>query len=351
MDQACSLGRQSATEPGCAMGEKKKVLVAVHNLVGREASYLRRLEEAGFDLVFNRRGRHLTEEELIQALPGVFATVAASEPYTARVFQHARDLRVVARFGVGYDRIDVEAATRHGVAIAMAFGTNHEAVADYTLALMLALAVDLVRHHEQVKRGEWIADFHPGLWRKTLGILGLGRIGKAVARRCRGFELRLLAYDSVPDTAFVREHGIHLVPLETLLREADFVTLHLPLNAETIGFLNRERLALMKPTAFLINTARGAIVDEAALAEALNSGRLAGAGLDAFATEPPFASPLLASDRVVVSPHAAGSDETAEVAMATRCVESILALARDEDPGPGLVLNPEALRRQTSRSA
>lgn len=124
--------------------------------------------------------------------------------------------------------------------------------------------------------------------------------------------------------------------------------MHLPLNAETVRLITRERLALMKPTAFLINTARGGIVDEGALADALTSGHLAGAGLDAVTVEPPFGSPLLALDRVVVSPHAGGSDETAEVAMATRCVESILAVARGEDPGSGLVLNPEALRPSTS---
>jgi len=260
------------------MDRKPKILVTVQQLADREASELRPLEEAGFEILLNRRGRPLTEQELIESLSGVFGTVAGGEPYTARVFEHATDLRVVARFGVGYDQIDVPAATRHGVAVAMAFGTNHESVADYTLALMLALAVDLLAHHEQVKGGRWITDFHRGFWRATVGIVGLGRIGKAVARRCQGFETRTLAYDPVPDTIFARDHGVHLVPLDTLLREADIVTLHLPLTAETVRFINRDRLALMRPTAFLINTARGAIVDEEALAEALTAGRLAGAG-------------------------------------------------------------------------
>ncbi|MBI2002457.1 MAG: phosphoglycerate dehydrogenase [candidate division NC10 bacterium] len=332
------------------MDRKPKILVTVQQLADREAPELRPLEEAGFEILLNRKGRPLTEQELIDSLPGVFATVAGGEPYTARVLEQATDLRVVARFGVGYDQIDVPAATRHGVAVAMAFGTNHESVADYTLALMLALAVDLVAHHEQVKGGRWITDFHRGFWRATVGIVGLGRIGKAVARRCQGFETRILAYDPVPDTTFACDHGVHLVPLDALLREADFVTLHLPLTAETVRFINRDRLALMRPTAFLINTARGAIVDEEALAEALTAGRLAGAGLDAFAVEPPFGSPLLTLDRVIVSPHAAGSDERATAAMLTRCVDSILAVARGDDPGPGLVLNPEVLTRERSPS-
>ena len=329
------------------MSTKPKVLVAVQQMADREARYLRPLADAGLDIIMNRTGRALTEEELLAALPGVIATLAGGEPYTARIFEDAKELRIVARFGVGYDRIDVPAATRHGVAIAMAFGTNHESVADYTLALMLALGVDLLRHHEQVKGGEWTADFHHGFWGKTVGLVGLGRIGKAVARRCHGFAMRILAHEPEPDLAFAREHGIRLVGLGTLLQEADFVSLHLPLNAETAGLINRKRLALMKPSAFLINTARGAIVDEAALAETLSAGRLAGAGLDAFVIEPPWGSLLLALDNVVVGPHAAGSDETAEVAMATRCVHSILAIARGEDPGLGLVLNPEVLERST----
>src|SRR3990172_5632700 len=237
------------------MDRKPKILVTVQQFADRETPELRPLEEAGFEILLNRRGRPLTEQELIDLLPGVFATLAGGEPYTARVFEHATDLR-------------------------------------------------------------------------------------AVARRCQGFETRTLAYDPVPDTIFARDHGVHLVPLDTLLREADIVTLHLPLAAETVRFINRDRLALMRPTAFLINTGRGAIVDEEALAEALTAGRLAGAGLDAFTVEPPFGSPLLTLDRVIVSPHAAGSDERATAAMLMRCADSILAVARGEDPGPGLGFNP-----------
>src|SRR3990172_6646058 len=136
------------------MDRKPKILVTVQQFADRETPELRPLEEAGFEILLNRRGRPLTEQELIDSLPGVFATLAGGEPYIARVFEHATDLRVVARFGVGYDQIDVPAATRHGVAVAMAFGTNHESVADYTLALMLGIARDLVANHLRVKSGD-----------------------------------------------------------------------------------------------------------------------------------------------------------------------------------------------------
>ena len=170
------------------MSEKKKVLFTLYHLGPRMVPYVQRLQEKGFEVICNPHKRFYTEEELCAAVRGVFGTIAAVEPYTERVFEEAKDLRIVARWGVGYDRIDVAAATRHGVLIAMAFGANHEAVADATLALMAALGENVVKHYLRVKGGGWGCDAHPGLWRLTVGIVGLGRIGKAVARRCRGFE-------------------------------------------------------------------------------------------------------------------------------------------------------------------
>lgn len=325
------------------MRRASKVLIAAHFAAVPGDPLLQPLLDAGFDLVWNPTGRFLTENELMGLLPGVVGTLAAVEPYTERVFANAPELRVVSRFGVGYDQIDVPAATRHRVAIAMAFGANHEAVADYALALMLTLADDVLMHHQQVKDGKWQMDFHPGFWGSTVGIVGLGRIGKAVARRCLAFGTTVLVYEPQPDTTFVREYAVRLVPLDTLLREADFVTLHLPASADTARFVNRERLALMKPTAFLVNTARGALVDEAALYDALTSGRLAGAGLDTFAEEPPWRSCLLSLPNVILSPHSAASDQRAKTAVLRRAVDSIVAVAMGRNPGPGLLLNPEVL--------
>jgi D-3-phosphoglycerate dehydrogenase len=321
---------------------RPKVLVTVYHLATREAPYLGRLERAGFEVVRNPLGRHYTEQELVDALPGVFATLAGGEPYTERVFRAATDLRVVARFGVGHDMIDVGAATRHGVAVAMAFGANHEAVADFTMTLMAGLATNLMGHHQRAKSGGWGCGFHAGFWGSTVGVIGLGRIGRAVARRCRGFSMRVLAYDTCPDPDYARAHEISLVSLEALLRESDFVTLHAPHTPETENLIDGPRLRLMKPTAYLVNTARGALVDEDALCEALSARLIAGAGLDVFRREPPTGSRLLTLDNVIVTPHAAGMSVTAEALMATRCVESILAIARGEPPGPEYVLNPEA---------
>lgn len=327
------------------MAAANRVLVTVAHIYHREAPYLRRLEAAGFEVVraIGRHGGKLTEDELIEALPGVFATLASGEPYTEGVFKSAPDLRIVSRWGVGYDAVDLDAATRHGVAVCVAAGANHEAVADYAVALMCALQRGLLQNHRLLTQGQWRTEFRPGLWRATVGIVGLGRIGQAVARRCLGFEMRILAYEPKPDHEFVRKHGIELVSLKELLRPADLVTLHCPASTETRHLIDRERLALMKPSAFLVNTARGSLVDEAALYEALTTGRLAGAGLDVFEREPLTSSPLFALDNVIVSPHMAGIDLTSEAAMADRAIDAILAVRRGQAPARECLLNPEAL--------
>jgi D-3-phosphoglycerate dehydrogenase len=326
------------------------VLVTVVPLYRREAPYLRRLEAAGLEVVrlVGKQGR-LTEDELIEALPGAFGTLASSEPYTQRVFEKAPDLRIVARWGVGFDAVDVDAATRHGVAVCTAVGSNHEAVADYALTLMCALQRGVLPFHRLITSGQWRSEFRPGLWKATVGVVGLGRIGQAVVRRCRGFEMRILAYEPAPDAAFVRAHGVELVSLEDLLRRADLVTLHCPATPENHHLMNRERLALMKPTAHLVNTARGSLIDETALREALTSGRLAGAGLDVFEREPLTASPLFGLDNVILSPHIAGVDLTSEAAMANRAIDSILAVWQGQSPPSECFLNPQALAAARAR--
>jgi D-3-phosphoglycerate dehydrogenase / 2-oxoglutarate reductase len=324
-----------------------KVLVALPTVHEHLRTALDRLHAEGCEIVFNPRGRTLSEEELAAALPGVAATIAGTEPYTDRVLAGAPELKVVARSGVGYDAIDVAAATRHGVAIAMGFGANHDAVADFAFSLMGALASKLLPYHTLLAEGRWQRSAHSPLWRATTGIIGLGRIGKALARRCRGFEMRVLGYDVLADDGFWQEHGVERVDLETLFAESDFISVHAPHTPETDKVVSRELIALMKPTAFLVNTARGGLVDEAALAEALREGRIAGAGLDVFEVEPlPTDSPLRKLANVVLTPHCAGSNVDAIAAMANRCVENVLALLEGRDPGADYVLNPEVIGRR-----
>lgn len=323
-----------------------RVLVCSAQLADR-GHLLEPLREAGLEPVMNPHGRPLKEDELIALLPGCVATIASIEPYNERVFASAPGLRVVARMGVGYDQIDTAAATRHDVAVAMAFGTNHEAVADHAFAMMGALASRLKDYDERVRAGGWGSMFHPRLHGATVGLVGFGRIGRAVAKRCQGFNMEVLVADPAMDADTVARLGCRLVPLDELMAVSDFVSLHCPLAPDTRGLIDARRLGLMKKGAFLVNTARGGIVDEAALEAALGSGHVAGAGLDVFEVEPMQDSPFKAMPNVILTPHVAGVSGPALEAMARRCVESIIAIAvRGEDPGGGLVLNPEALAAQ-----
>jgi len=317
-----------------------KVLIAAMSLAKVQGPYFEVLRNAGFELVYPPRAVQMVEDELLSVLDGVSASVAGSEPYTERVLSAHPQLKVIARVGVGYDAVDVEAATRRGVAVTIAPGTNQDAVAEHAFALMLGLAKDVIRGHLGVKGGGWPRGTTLPLRGRILGIAGLGRIGKAVALRGEAFGMRLLAYDPVPDTAFAAAHRIPLVPFEQLLRESDYVTLHLPATPQSRYLINKQTLALMKPTAFLINTARGAVVNEADLLEALKAGRLAGAGLDVFEQEPPGKHPLFELDNVLLTPHSAGGDVQSRDDMARSAAEAIVSLSRGEWPVAKIV-NPQ----------
>ncbi len=319
-----------------------RILIAIP-LPDRQRILFAPLEEAGFELAFNELGRALRRDELIARLPGVVATVAGTEPYDEEVFRAAPELRVVARFGVGYDAVDLAAAGRHRVAVAMAFGANHEAVADHAFALMAALAHRILPNDRAVRAGGWRTRPHLGLHGTTVGIVGFGRVGRALARRCTPFGMRVLVHDPAVEAGEIAALGYRPATLERLLEEADFVSLHLPLSDETEGFMNAERLARMRPSAFLVNTARGALVDEEALVAALREGRIAGAGLDVMVQEPPLGSPLLELDNLVLSPHIAGLSEDAIRRMAALCVDNILSLTRGRRPEGGRLLNPEVI--------
>jgi phosphoglycerate dehydrogenase-like enzyme len=322
-----------------------KVLMAAMSLAGLEGPYTRILREAGFELVYPSQRSQLTEEELLSVLPGIIASVAGSEPYTRHVLDTYPGLRVIARVGVGYDAVDVEAATAHGVAVTTTPGANHDGVAEHTFALILTLAKDLIAQHSALKTGSWLRRPTLPLRSHTLGIAGLGRIGKAVALRGECFGMRLLAYEPFPDQKFVQQHSVTLVPLERLLAEADFLTLHLPFTPQTRHLINRQTLSLMKPSAFLINTARGGLVCEADLIEALRSKRLAGAGLDVFEEEPPSATnPLLKFDNVVLTPHTGGGDWKSRDDMAFLAARSIVELSQGKWPAEQVV-NPDVRPR------
>jgi phosphoglycerate dehydrogenase-like enzyme len=317
-----------------------KVLIAPMTLANIEGPFRKALRDAGFEFVLPTRPAQMNEEELLAALTGVHASLAGSEPYSARVLAAHPQLRVIARAGVGYDAVDVAAATKHGIAVAITPNTNQDSVAEHTFTLILGLAKNLVAQHLGTKEGGWPRGITLPLRGRTLGIAGLGRIGKAVALRGECFGMRLLAYEPFPDKAFAAAHQVALVSLEQLLAESDFLSLHLPMTPESRHMINRHTLAQMKPTAFLINTARGGLIHEPDLLEALRNKRLAGVGLDVYANEPPGKHPLFELDNVLLTPHAAGTDQQSLHDMALSAAQAIVSLSRGEWPAEKVV-NPD----------
>ena len=321
-----------------------KVLIAPMTLADVGGTFADRLRAAGFELVYPARAAQLNEEELLHALQGVSASLAGSEPYTRRVIEANAALRVIARVGVGYDAVDLKGATDHGIAVAITPGTNHDAVAEHTFCLLLALAKRLIPQHLATKAGSWPRQTNLPLRSRTLGLIGLGRIGKAVALRGVCFGMPVIAYEPFPDKEFVKKHEIQLLPLDKVFADSDYLSLHVPLTPESRHMVNRRTLALMKPTAFLINTARGGMVCEADLVDALRDKRIAGAGLDVFEQEPPGQSPLFQLDNVVLTPHIAGGDLRSRDDMAAAAASAIVALSRGEWPAEQVV-NPEVRAR------
>ena len=305
------------------------------------------LRKAGVETVFNLMSGHRSEEVMIGLLTDIDAAIVGLDPFTAKVMDASPRLKVISRSGVGYDDIDVPAATERGVAVCTTPGLNHNAVAEYTFALMLQCARKLFENLQEGRSGGWA--WHQGrdLAGRTLGIVGLGAIGKQVAKRARAFEMKVLAFDVVADEQFAIQHGVQYVSLEALLRESDYVSLHLFFDVKSRHIINSERLALMKSTAYLINTSRGGVIDSMALHDALKAKRIAGAALDVYEKEPLEAdSPLRKLDNLYISPHCSGASDDPRNAQIVMAAENALRILRKEPPL--YILNPEALNRARS---
>jgi D-3-phosphoglycerate dehydrogenase / 2-oxoglutarate reductase len=322
------------------------VLVTAPGVTGPDDPRLQPFVDAGWRVRTHRwPGGRPPEEDVIELVQGNDAIIAsASERYTRSVIERADTIKHIARWGVGYETIDVGAATDLGVVVTTTQGANHWAVADQAFALMLAVARRVVELDGVARTRQWARPLGFDVWQKTLGIVGLGRIGKGVAQRAYGFEMQVVAYEPYPDLEFCKKWNVDLVPLEEVFERGDFVTIHAPGEADNTALVNAERLARMKPTAVLINTARGVLVDEDALYQALRDNKIAGAGLDVRIHEPPIDDRFEALDNVVLTPHTAGSTREAQAVSAEMAVGSVLQLGRGEQPHG--FINPEVWERR-----
>jgi D-3-phosphoglycerate dehydrogenase len=281
------------------------------------------LLDAGFEIRCNETGVRPTADELKELLDGAFAAVAGTEKYTADVLESAKDLRALIRFGVGTDNLDLEALKAAGVEVGTT--ANYNSVAEFALTLMLGLIKNLPRLDAAARKGQWARFPMREIAGKTVGIVGFGRIGRRVAELLKGFGPTILAYDPFVAPELIEKAGALPSGFEELLRESDIVTLHLPFTPEVRHLMNAETLALMKDGAYLVNTARGGLVDEAALCEALASGKLAGAAIDVYETEPITAdNPLFKFENAVFSPHVSALSFETNYNGSLICAESII---------------------------
>ncbi|HOV07460.1 MAG TPA: phosphoglycerate dehydrogenase [Anaerolineaceae bacterium] len=291
------------------------------------------LEAQVASVTYNPTGKPLTSAQLAELLPGMDGFIAGLDVIDAAALKAADRLKVIARYGVGFDNVDLAAARARGIVVTNTPGANSVSVAELALALMLALARQLPEAVSAVHAGNWPRLSGISLEHKTVGILGFGAVGKQLARRLRGFDCRILAFDPYTDQAFAAENNVELVERDEVVRNADFLSLHLPLLPETRGLVNAEFLSRMKKGAYLINTSRGEVVDETALFTALDSGHLRGAGLDAFAQEPPDpANPLLKLPQVIATPHLGAQTDGATSNMGWLALQDCLAVLKGEEP-------------------
>ena len=291
----------------------------------------------------NPYGRILTRAELLDAIRGRDGLlVLLTDRIDREVMAAARGIKGIANYAVGYDNIDVKAAAELGIPVTNTPGVLTDATADMAWALLMSTARRVVESDAYVRAGKF-KSWEPMLFLgadvtgRTLGIVGAGRIGTAVARRAKGFDMRILYTDAQANPAVENELGAQRVDLDTLLREADFVSLHVPLMPETRHLIGGEQLAIMKPSAILINTSRGPVIDEAALAVALHEGTIAGAGLDVYENEPEVHPDLLTCTNAVLVPHIGSATIETRNKMAMMAAENLIAMLRGETP-PNLVM-------------
>lgn len=316
-----------------------RVLITAKSVSSSKAA-MHLLLDAGCDVEILDSTPPFDEDLLIRHSRDKNALIFTMEPTTARLIDAATELSVIARPGVGFDTVDIGACNRRGVAVTVAAGCNDQSVADFAMGLLIMAARQIAAAAQATQERKWERYVGSEVWGKTLTIIGLGRIGKNLARRARGFDMRVLAVTRSGSNNFAAQHGIEVVDLETGLQEADFVSLHTPLTPATVKLMNERTIGLMKPGAFLINTARGDIVDETALAAAVRSGQLGGAAVDVLKTQGAGTpSELIGIPGIIVTPHMATFASEAMARVAVSAANSVVKVLRGERPEN--IVNPE----------
>ncbi len=310
-----------------------RVLVTARSFGAADPALRAELESAVGEVIYNPYGRPFTVEEFAEHLPGVDGMIAGVDTINRSVLESGDSLRVIARYGTGYDRVDLQAAGERGIVVTNTPGANASSVADLAFGLLLSLARHIPEAVFEMRQGGWPRLDGTALQGRVLGLMGFGAIGQEMAKRAAGFGMAVLAYDPAPQEAAAFELGVRLCTVPELLAEADFLSLHMPLTEDTRGFLNQDTIRSLKPGAYVINTARGALIDEAALLDALDDGHLQGAALDTFETQPPDPdSPLRKHPAVLTTPHMGAHSDGAVNLMGRMALDNCLAVLRGMEP-------------------
>jgi D-3-phosphoglycerate dehydrogenase / 2-oxoglutarate reductase len=313
--------------------KKARLLVSPTSYGKNDPRLKTELEAMVGEVVYNPAGKPLTSAQVADLLPNIDGYIAGLDEIDRCALQNAKQLKVIARYGVGVDNVDLDAAKQLGITVTNTPGANSVSVAELALGLMLALARQIPAADAAVHQGIWPRLTGISLEGKTVGIVGLGAIGKQLSRRLTGFDCRILVYDPCPDEPFAQNHGLEFCTLPELLSRSDFVSLHMPLLPDTRGMVNSIFLEQMKQGSFLVNTSRGEVIEEEALLQALQTGHIRGAALDAFAVEPPDPhAPLLAHPNVIGTPHLGAQTDGATSNMGWMAMNDCLAVLKGQEP-------------------
>ena len=301
-----------------------KVLITSNSFGKFDEAPRKRLLDLGWELIDNRYHHIMNEEEMMGEVTGVDAIILGSDTVSKRVLEKADCLKIISRYGVGIDNIDVTAAEKKGIAVTVTKNCNTEAVADYTIALMLSTLRHVCNVHTSLQKGVWKKETGLDLCHKTVGVFGLGAIGRQVVKRLKGFECKIIGYDTFLDEAYCKREGIEIASPQEIFQQADIITLHIPGNADGTHFITHKELALMKPETVIINTARASLIDEKDMIQALKQRRIYGYGTDVFAEEPHMNPGFIGLDNVVCSPHTAAVSVEAVNKMSHAAVDHLI---------------------------
>jgi len=309
-----------------------KILITPRSFASSSDKAIKMLTARGYEIQRNNTDRPYKKEEILNLIKDIDGIIIGIDELSAEIIERADKLKVISKYGTGLDNIDINMATNKKIIVTNTPTANVDAVADLAFGLILSLARRIPEADQKTKSGKWEKIIGKSVWEKTLGVIGLGKIGRQVVKRARGFQMNILGFDLVKDKKFAQRYGIKYVNLEKLLQKSDYITIHIPLNDATRGMISYKELEKIKKEAFLINTSRGGIVDEQALYKALRNNQLKGAALDVYHNEPPVESPLKELDNVIMTPHIGAYTEEAIENMGMQAAQNLIDVLEGRKP-------------------